>query len=92
VAGYLIPLYRQPLFTKHSLGPYTGCQYPPLSPSGRGAGGEGICPNCERICQSEGVWLEQRMFLGPRSDMDDIAAAVEKVYENRHAAAGHSGG
>jgi hypothetical protein len=29
--------------------------------------------------------MEQSLFLGSRSDMDDIAGAFEKVYENRAA-------
>ena len=43
------------------------------------------CPNCEEVCYRQGAWLEQRMMLGPRADMDDIVAAVEKVYANRPA-------
>jgi dTDP-4-amino-4,6-dideoxygalactose transaminase len=42
------------------------------------------CPLNERLCQ-EGVWMAQAMFLGPRSDMDEIAAAVRKI--QGHAAA-----
>ena len=74
--GYAVPLYRQPLFEDVVYGPYTG-------------GRSGLdyrtvcCPNCEAICDREGVWLEQRLLLGPRQDMDDIARAFEKVYENR---------
>ena len=37
------------------------------------------CPETERICAEESVWLTQTMLLGPESDMDDIAAAVRKV-------------
>ena len=41
------------------------------------------CPENDRLCE-EAVWFTQRMFLGPRSDMDQIAEAVRKV----HASAG----
>ena len=41
------------------------------------------CPNCETISYTQGVWLEHRLLLGSRKDMDDIAAAIGKVYENR---------
>jgi hypothetical protein len=30
------------------------------------------------LCE-EAVWFTQTMLLGPRSDMDDIAAAIAKV-------------
>ena len=36
------------------------------------------CPQNDRLC-SEAVWLVQRMLLGSRQDMEDIAAAVGKV-------------
>jgi len=35
-------------------------------------------PEHNRLCE-EGVWLGQSTFLGPRCDMDQIAAAVRKV-------------
>jgi perosamine synthetase len=40
------------------------------------------CPENDRLC-SEAVWLFQTLLLGSRKDMDDIANAVEKIYENR---------
>jgi dTDP-4-amino-4,6-dideoxygalactose transaminase len=36
------------------------------------------CPINEKLCQ-EAVWFTQTMFLGTRSDMDQIAAAIRKV-------------
>jgi dTDP-4-amino-4,6-dideoxygalactose transaminase len=36
------------------------------------------CPENDRLCQ-EAVWLYQAMLLGPRSDMDQIAAAVRRI-------------
>jgi hypothetical protein len=44
-------------------------------------------PNTERICGGEGSWLTQNVLLGTRADMDDVARAVEKVYDNREALA-----
>ncbi len=43
------------------------------------------CPVCERICDGEGFWIYQKQFLGPESDMDDIAEAIRKIQS--HAAA-----
>ena len=42
------------------------------------------CPANDKLC-GEGVWLTQTMLLGPRQDMDDIAAAIRKLQQ--HAAA-----
>jgi dTDP-4-amino-4,6-dideoxygalactose transaminase len=36
------------------------------------------CPVNDQLCQ-EAVWLHQNMLLGPRGDMDQIAAAVRKI-------------
>ena len=37
-----------------------------------------LLPENDRLC-TQAVWLGQTMLLGPRGDMDDIAAAVRKV-------------
>jgi len=37
------------------------------------------CPVAERVAYHETVWLPHQVFLGPREDIDDIAAAIEKV-------------
>ena len=39
-------------------------------------------PQNEQLCE-EAVWFSQAMLLGTKSDMDDIADAILKVYENR---------
>lgn len=77
--GYPIPLYRQPLFLSRAFGPYAGL------PPGRTAPDYSrvSCPSCERICAAEGAWLEQRLLLGSREDMDDIARAFRKIREGR---------
>ncbi len=41
------------------------------------------CPANDRLCETA-LWLTQTTLLGPRSDMDQIAAAVAKV--QKHAA------
>jgi perosamine synthetase len=40
-----------------------------------------MCPENDKLCQ-EGVWFTQNMLLGPRSDMDQIAAAIRKIHAN----------
>ena len=37
------------------------------------------CPVAERVAYQESVWLPHELFLGPEQDVDDIAAAIEKV-------------
>ncbi len=40
-------------------------------------------PDNDQLCK-EAVWLSQSMLLGTKRDMDDIAAATLKIYENRN--------
>lgn len=67
--GYIHPLYRNPVFAD----PAIGGDY-------RRYGD--LCPQSERACQ-EMVWLEHRMLLGTRGDMDDIIAAIAKIFKHR---------
>ena len=81
--GYVHPLYRNPMFLNQDFYP-RGC---PITCGHYHstidyASFADLCPNAERACQ-EAVWLEHRQLLGSQDDMDDIAAAVEKIYENR---------
>ena len=39
------------------------------------------CPIDDQVCK-EAVWFTQNMLLGDKSDMDDIAAAIYKIYSN----------
>jgi hypothetical protein len=77
--GYALPLYRQPLFLNKAFGPYLAQDVQHLDYA------KVCCSNCETICSQQGAWLEQRLFLGTRADMDEIALAFEKVYANRAA-------
>lgn len=78
-AGYALSLPEQPLFRNQAFGPYlprssARCDYAGVS-----------CPNSDLICREQGIWLEQRLFLGPPDDIDDIALAFEKVHTHRDA-------
>ena len=77
--GYALPLYRQPLFLNKAFGPYLAQSSAKLDYAAVKS------PNCEKVCYEQGAWFEQNLFLGAENDMDDIACAFEKVYENRHA-------
>lgn len=77
--GYHLPLYRQPLFLNKAFGPYLSEVINKLDYQ------KVHCPNCEKICNEQGAWLEHRLLLGTASDMDDIANAFEKVHTHRGA-------
>jgi dTDP-4-amino-4,6-dideoxygalactose transaminase len=80
-AGYGFPLPDQPVFRNKAFGPYLSGASPRLDYSGT------HCPTSDLICREQCIWLGQNLFLGARSDMDDIALAFEKVYEHRESLA-----
>jgi dTDP-4-amino-4,6-dideoxygalactose transaminase len=71
--GYGFSLHQQPFFRNKAFGPYL-----PNAPVNFASAN---CPNSDLICR-EAIWLEQNLFLGPRTDMDDIRRAFEKVLRN----------
>lgn len=77
--GYGFPLPDQPLFRNKAFGPYLPDASARLDCS------RVHCPNSIVICREQGVWLEQSLMLGTQADMDDIADAFEKVYDQRAA-------
>jgi dTDP-4-amino-4,6-dideoxygalactose transaminase len=83
-AGYGFSLPQQPLFRNRAFGPYLPLAADRLDYSRM------RCPNSDLICREQGVWLEHRLFLGSAEDVDDIADAFEKVYEQRDALAAAS--
>ncbi|HAM70613.1 MAG TPA: hypothetical protein DCM86_03105, partial [Verrucomicrobiales bacterium] len=79
--GYAISLHQQPMFLNKSFGPY-------LEKVSRRLNYSRVhCPNSDRICREEGLWLEQSVFLGPKRDMEDIARAFAKVHDHAPALA-----
>jgi dTDP-4-amino-4,6-dideoxygalactose transaminase len=73
-SGYTHALYNNPMFASKAF-------YAPGSPDNYAEFAD-KCPVTERAVSYEAIWLEQRLFLGTRSDMDDIADAFRKVKEN----------
>ncbi|NLP48878.1 MAG: DegT/DnrJ/EryC1/StrS family aminotransferase [Clostridiales bacterium] len=71
--GY-VPLYRQAMLTSPQAKRVLNADapsYPDLH-----------LPVVERIGDEEGMWLVHNILLGNHKDMDDIADAMIKVYEN----------
>jgi hypothetical protein len=75
--GYGLSLHQQPMFRNKAFGPFLA------SAAARLDYRKTRCPNSDLLCREQCVWLEQSIFLGSRTDMDDIARAFEKVFENR---------
>ncbi|NMC21075.1 MAG: DegT/DnrJ/EryC1/StrS family aminotransferase, partial [Thermogutta sp.] len=41
------------------------------------------CPNCDKVCRDVVAFWSSGILLGTKEDMDDIANAILKVYENK---------
>jgi dTDP-4-amino-4,6-dideoxygalactose transaminase len=81
--GYVRPLHKHPLFQNALHGslrsgfPLTSHYY------GREMDYRQVeCPEAERLCREETLWMGHPPFLGATQDMDDIADAFIKVQEN----------
>ena len=77
--GYALSLPEQPLFRNRAFGPFLPRARATLDYT------TVRCPVSDLICRNQGIWLEQSLFLGSRGDMDDIAAAFEKIHDHRDA-------
>jgi dTDP-4-amino-4,6-dideoxygalactose transaminase len=76
-AGYGFSLPQQPLFQNRAFGPFIPTAAPRLDYA------RSQCPNSDRICREQGIWIEHHCLLGSRSDMNDIAHAFERIYQHR---------
>jgi len=81
--GYVRPVHKHPLFQNALHGalrsgfPLTSHYY------GRRRDYRAThCPEAERMCREESLWIGQAVFLGTKQDMDDIANAFVKIKEN----------
>ncbi|HOJ09304.1 MAG TPA: DegT/DnrJ/EryC1/StrS family aminotransferase [Clostridiales bacterium] len=70
--GYVC-LYKQSLFNTPEFRRITGSNI---------NYGELYLEKAEKICGKEGVWLTQNMLLAEKKDIDQIAEAIIKIYEN----------
>ncbi len=70
-AGYPHPLYKQPVFQQKNFMCYAipdSVDYTHVQ-----------CPEAERACADEAVWIFQQAMLGTRNDMDSFAEAIRKI-------------
>ena len=77
--GYGYSLTQQPLFKNKAFGPYLPKSRDKLNFA------KAQVPNSDLLCREQCIWLEQSLFLGRASDIDDIARAFEKIHANREA-------
>ncbi len=81
--GYAHPVYQNPMFLKRD---FYAHDWPAASGHEDGnvdySAFAALCPNAERACR-QAVWIEHRLLLAEKEDMDDIVRAISKIYENR---------
>jgi len=77
--GYSTLIYQQPFMVKKQFASFTEWKHTNKSLDYT----KTKCPVAEKAASEEGCWMHQSVLLGTRKDMDDIVAAIAKVYENR---------
>ncbi len=70
--GYVC-LYKQPLFNTPEFKRITGSNI---------RYGELYLETAEKLCNAEAIWFTQNILLAEKKDMDQIADAIIKIYEN----------
>lgn len=76
--GYLGPVYQHPVFQEAPTSLVHG-----FPVAAAGADYRGVhCPQAERLCREETLWISQSVLLGDRGDMDDIVVAVAKIRQH----------
>ncbi len=74
--GYSLPLYRQPVFLNKAFGPRGRKVNLPVDYD------KVVCPETEKACYEEAIWLTQNVLLGTREDMETIVEAIEKILKH----------
>jgi dTDP-4-amino-4,6-dideoxygalactose transaminase len=69
--GYPEPLYKQPLFQKKNFMCYAIPEEVDYT--------NVCCPETEKACYEDAVWIMQHTMLGTKEDMDLIAQAILKI-------------
>ena len=70
-AGYPMPLYKQPVFINKEFMSYAMPQdlsYDEVS-----------CPETEKACYEEFIWISQNLLLGNEEDMIAVKKAIQKT-------------
>ena len=71
--GYPEPLYKQPLFQEKNFLCYAIPEEVDYT--------NVCCPETEKACYEDAVWIMQNTMLGTKEDMELIAAAIKKIQE-----------
>jgi hypothetical protein len=41
------------------------------------------CPECEKACYEEGMWISQNALLGTKKDMESFVLAIKKIQNEK---------
>jgi dTDP-4-amino-4,6-dideoxygalactose transaminase len=82
-AGYVRPLYLEPLYQKKIAYGKNGCPFTCGFYNGDIDYSKGICPVAERMYEKELLMTGVCRYPQTKKDMDDIAGAFEKIFQNR---------
>ena len=82
-AGYVRPIYLEPLYQKRIAYGKKGCPFTCSFYERTVDYSRGICPVAERMHEKELIFTSVCRYPHSKEDMDDVARAFEKVFENQ---------
>lgn len=88
-AGYVLPLYLEPMFQQLTGYGTTGCPFTCPHYQGKADYRKGLCPTCEDAHFQRVITHELMRPPMTEKDLDDVAAAFHKVAENLPALRDH---
>jgi len=81
-AGYVKPLYLEPLYQRKSIYGKAGYSFVQASFEGGADYSKGICPIAERMHEKELMLTAVCRYPHTKKDMDDVVKAFDKVFKN----------
>lgn len=81
--GYVKPLYLQPLYQERTVYGNQGCPFNCPMYKGQAEYPAGLCPTCEKMHYQEVITHELMRPPMQKEDLNDVATAFRKVWENR---------
>lgn len=83
-AGYVRPIYREPLYQKRVAYGKKGCPFTCSYYKGKAVYAKGICPVVEKMHKKELIVIAVCRYPHTKKDINDVIAAFEKIFDNKN--------
>ncbi len=83
-AGYVRPIYHEPLYQKRIAYGKKGCPFTCSYYKGKTSYTKGICPVTERMHKNELMITSVCRYPHTKKDIDDVIGAFQKIFDNKN--------